>query len=567
MAGKILVKNGFVFDPVNRVDGEIMDVAVENGKIVEDVKGADVKVIDATGMVVMPGGVDVHSHIAGSKVNSGRALRPEDHYRDYEIRRPGLRSGVGYTVPSTFVTGYRYARMGYTTVIESATPMLKQRHTIEELNDIPIIDKASFPLVGDCWFIMEYLEGNMLKECAAYAAWLLKALKGFALKIVNPGGLESWGWGRNVRGLDDSIPGFNLTPREILRGLCKVNQMLNIPHPIHVHANRLGQPGNYRTLIETMDCVRDLYDGTKPVIYLTHCQFNSYLGESWIELSSGAPEVADYVNKHPHVVIDIGQVIFSSATTMTADGPFQFQLHLLTDYKWVNADVECETSAGVVPFRYKKRNYVHAIQWITGLELALLIKDPWRVFLTTDHPNAGPFTEYPRVVGWLISRKAREATMKKVNARALKRTMLDSIDREYNLYEVAIVTRAGTANILGLKSKGHLGVGADADIAVYDFNPRNIDLSRNYKLVRRALRRAAYTIKSGDIVCVNGEIVKSTEGSIFWVNPSVSKDLEDAVISDIRGRFRDYYTVEFESYLIDEALLTNSRPLKINGGV
>jgi formylmethanofuran dehydrogenase subunit A len=343
--------------------------------------------------------------------------------------------------------------------------------------------------------------------------------------------------------------------------------MLNIPHPIHVHANRLGQPGNYKTLIETMDCVRDLYDGYKPIIYLTHCQFNSYAGESWIDLTSGAPEVADYVNKHPHVVIDVGQVIFSNATTMTADGPFQFQLHLLTDYKWVNADVECETSAGIVPFRYRKRNYVHAIQWITGLELALMVKDPWRVFLTTDHPNAGPFTEYPRVVGWLISRKAREATMKKVNARALKRTMLDSIDREYSLYEIAIVTRAGTANVLGLKSKGHLGVGADADIAIYDFNPRVIDLSRDYKLVRKAFRRAKYTIKGGEIVCVNGEIVKSIEGSIFWVNPSISHDLEDAVVSDIRGRFRDYYTIEFDSYIIDEDFLVNSRPMQVKGGV
>jgi formylmethanofuran dehydrogenase subunit A len=316
-----------------------------------------------------------------------------------------------------------------------------------------------------------------------------------------------------------------------------------------------------------MDCVRDLYDGYKPIIYLTHCQFNSYAGESWIDLTSGAPEVADYVNKHPHVVIDVGQVIFSNATTMTADGPFQFQLHLLTDYKWVNADVECETSAGIVPFRYRKRNYVHAIQWITGLELALMVKDPWRVFLTTDHPNAGPFTEYPRVVGWLISRKAREATMKKVNARALKRTMLDSIDREYSLYEIAIVTRAGTANVLGLKSKGHLGVGADADIAIYDFNPRVIDLSRDYKLVRKAFRRAKYTIKGGEIVCVNGEIVKSIEGSIFWVNPSISHDLEDAVVSDIRGRFRDYYTIEFDSYIIDEDFLVNSRPMQVKGGV
>ncbi|RLI26066.1 formylmethanofuran dehydrogenase subunit A [Candidatus Bathyarchaeota archaeon] len=567
MVAKLLIKNGFVYDPLNGVDGEVMDIAIENGKIVEDVSGSDVKVIDASGMVVMPGGVDIHSHIAGSKVNSGRALRPEDHYGDYEPRRPGFRSGVGYTVPSTFTIGYRYVKMGYTTVFEPATPMLKQKHTIEELNDIPILDKASFPLVGDCWFVLEYLEEGKLKECAAYIAWLLKAIKGYALKIVNPGGLEAWGWGRNVEGLDDQIPGFSLTPRELVRGLCRVNKMLNLPHPIHVHANRLGRPGNYTTLIETMDCVRDLYEGDKPVIYLTHCQFNSYTGESWIDLGSGAAEVADYVNKHPHVLIDIGQVIFSEATTMTADGPFQFQLHLLTDNKWINADVEAESTAGIVPFRFRRKNYVHAVQWITGLELALSIKDPWRMFLTTDHPNAGPFTEYPRVIAWLISRRAREATIKRVNGRAIRRSILESLDREYSLYEIAVITRAGTAKALGLESKGHLGVGADADVAVYDINPRELDISRDYRRVRRAFRRAAYTIKAGEIVCVNGELVKNMGGSIYWVKPSISSDLEESVVSDIRRKFREYYTVEFENYLVGEEYLPRSVAIEVEGGV
>ena len=37
-------------------------------------------VIDAAGLVVMAGGVDVHSHIVGSKVNAGRKFCPEDHY-------------------------------------------------------------------------------------------------------------------------------------------------------------------------------------------------------------------------------------------------------------------------------------------------------------------------------------------------------------------------------------------------------------------------------------------------------------------------------------------------------
>jgi formylmethanofuran dehydrogenase subunit A len=74
--------------------------------------------VDASGMIVMPGGVDIHSHIAGPKVNAGRLLRPEDHYIDVEVKTEKTRAGVGRSVPSTFTTGYRYARMGYTTVMD-----------------------------------------------------------------------------------------------------------------------------------------------------------------------------------------------------------------------------------------------------------------------------------------------------------------------------------------------------------------------------------------------------------------------------------------------------------------
>jgi len=58
----LLIKNGFVYDPKNGVDGEQMDIAVHGGKIVEKVNTRKAKVIDASGMIVMPGGVDIHSH-------------------------------------------------------------------------------------------------------------------------------------------------------------------------------------------------------------------------------------------------------------------------------------------------------------------------------------------------------------------------------------------------------------------------------------------------------------------------------------------------------------------------
>lgn len=564
---ELIIKNGIVVDPANGIDCEVMDIAVKDGKVVEKVDEARAKVVDARGKLVMPGGVDLHSHIAGSKVNIGRLLRPEDHYKDYEVKTEVRRSGVGYSVPSTFTTGYRYSILGYTTVFEPATPPLKTIHTHDELKDIPILDKACFPLLGNNWFVMDFLKDGKVEECAAYVAWVMKALKGFAIKLVDPGCVEAWKWGGTVDRLDWQVPYFDITPREIIRGLCKVNKLLGMPHPIHVHANRLGIPGNYRTTLQTLDCVRDLAEGDKPILHLTHVQFNGYGGVDYASLSSGAEEIGRYVNRHRHVSIDLGQIVFGDTTTMTADGPFEYQLYLLTKNKWVNSDVEAETGAGVVPITYKKSNYVHAVMWAIGLELALFIEDPWRVFLTTDHPNGGPFTEYPRVVAWLMSKEARQRVLNKVPRLARARTNLSALDREYSFYEVAIVTRAATAKVLGLKAKGHLGVGADADVAIYDVNPKEVDPSREFRKVRKALRRASYTFKEGRIVVKDGEVVDTFEGKTYWVDPTVSEDLYERVLKDVRSKFEEFYTVKFENYFVPEGYLTRPQPILVESAV
>ena len=557
-----LLKNGYVVDPANKIDCERKDIAIKDGKIVESVDESRAKVIDVKDMLVMPGGVDLHSHIAGSKVNIGRLFRPEDHYKDYEVKSGVKRSGVGHSVPSVFTTGYRYAILGYTTVFEPATPPLKTVHTHDELNDIPILDKACFPLFGNNWFVMEYIRDGKLEECAAYIAWLMRSIRGYAIKVVDPGGVEAWKWGGTVQDFDQEVPRFGITPREIVRGLVKVNKMLGLPHPIHVHANQLGVPGNYKTTLRTLDAVKDLAAGDKPVIHLTHVQFNAYGGVDYLSISSRADAIADYVNKNQHVTIDIGQVIFGDTTTMTADGPFEYKLFTLLRGKWANADVEVETGAGVVPITYSRSNYVHAVMWCIGLELALLINDPWRVFITTDHPNGGPFTEYPRVFSWLMSKKARERVLKRLPRLARARTNLKDIDREYTFYELAISTRAATAKILGLSNKGHLGVGADADIAVYNINPKEVNPSVDYKLVRQAFSRAYLTMKDGEIVVKDGEIVAAPVGRTYWVNTKAPKDVEDVVIPEVQKLFEDYYTVRFENYYIPESYLAFSAPIE-----
>jgi len=178
----------------------------------------------------------------------------------------------------------------------------------------------------------------------------------------------------------------------------------------------------------------------------------------------------------------MGQVIFSDTTTMTADGPFEYTLYSLSGHKWVNSDVETETSGGIIPMHYKKTSAVNAVQWSISLELALMIEDPWKIMMTTDHPNGGPFFAYPKIIAWLISNKARMATLKLCHKKGQKKSLLPTLNRELSLYEIAIVTRAAQAKALGLKDKGHLGVGADADVAIFNVNPETTDIAENTRV-------------------------------------------------------------------------------------
>jgi len=67
----LLIKNGHVIDPKNSID-EIKDIAIANGKIAKvniDIPSAQSKkTIDAAGFYVVPGLIDIHTHVfVGSK--------------------------------------------------------------------------------------------------------------------------------------------------------------------------------------------------------------------------------------------------------------------------------------------------------------------------------------------------------------------------------------------------------------------------------------------------------------------------------------------------------------------
>ncbi|RME32541.1 MAG: formylmethanofuran dehydrogenase subunit A [Gammaproteobacteria bacterium] len=533
MSTMLRITNGRVYDPANDIDGEIRDVCVRDGRIVEQLP-EDAPTLDASGMVVMPGGVDMHCHIAGSKVNLARKLQPEDHRLDVHPRTRLTRSGTGGVVPSTFTTGYRYATLGYTTAMEAAAPPLSARHVLEELHDTPIVDAGFYILMGNNEFLYRLLEKGRMEEFRHAVAWWLSSTKAYGIKLVNPGSDEAWKGKRNANivDLDQPVNAFDVTPRKVIKALIDVANDLGLPHPAHIHCNNLGHSGNYATTLETMK----IAEGRRA--HITHIQFHSYGGEPGRNPTSKAAEISEYINTHPNISADVGQVMFGKSTSMTADAPLAWMLRNVTRGKWVNADVECESGCGIVPFTYQEHVYTHAIQWAIGLELFLMAEDPWRMVLSTDHPNGGSFLSYPRLIRLLMDREFRREQAARVNQKALANTSLLDLDREYTLREIAIVTRAGPARLLGLKHKGHLGVGADADITIYD---EQEDKEAMFNAAR-------YVIKGGELFIDNHEFCADTEGRILHVAP----EFDDSITEELRPFFEDYYSIRFENYAVDD---------------
>ena len=578
----MIIKNGYVFDPLNGMDGEVMDLFIRDGRVVSDLRAGekkDAKVIDASGKTVMAGGVDSHAHVAGAKVNAGRLMRPEDHYRSVREKTGLTHSGSGYTIPSVYKQGYDYVAMGYTTVFEAAMPPLEARHTHEEMRSTPILDMGAYLVLGNNWFIMRYLKEGEIEKAAAYAAWMLRTHKAYGIKCVNPAGVENWGWAKNVAGLDELNIHFEVTPREVIRGLAEVNEMLGLPMSLHLHANNLGHPGNWETARDSLmipsglapangstvdwpetklDCRR------RQTVYLAHAQFNAYGGTSWRDFCSGAPELARYLNQTEDVVIDSGSVPFGPATTMTGDGPAQHDLYVITGQKWSNTDVEMECGSGVLPFLYLKTSPVHSVQWAIGLEVLLLIDDPWKTIMTTDHPNGGVFTQYPQVIAWLMSRRARDATAAECHKWGYDRSTLGGVEREMSLFEIAILTRANTSRTIGMAHrKGHLGAGADGDVAIYNIDPERFNPD-DYAEIVRAFGKADFTIKDGMIVARQGEVVAVPDGRRYYCEPKVDEGLTRDVMVDVKEWFK-YYTIGFANYPVPDKYLRNPVPIVVNG--
>ncbi|MGY8768791.1 MAG: formylmethanofuran dehydrogenase subunit A [Pirellulales bacterium] len=552
--GYFVIENGTVHDPANGVDGQRQTIWIKDGIIVDRPTESNPVIdrrIDADGYVVMPGGIDMHCHIAGPKVNIGRKMTPEFR-RDHPISRTAnTHSGTGGIVPSTFGTGYMFSGLGYTTAMDAAIPGLHARHAHDELADTPLIDKGFYLLFGNNHFVLDHVREGRHAELDAYLAWSLNAAKAYAIKIVNPGGVENWKQisRKTLQELDEPVPTFGVTPRQIIRELADAADRLALPHSIHVHCNNLGLPGNFATTLRTMEAL----EGRRG--HFAHIQFHSYGGDQNDPQSfaSGAQTLIDYVNTHDNITIDVGHVNPGQTLGMTGDAPFAHFLAEMTGNRWFAADCEMESSCGVIPMEFQPQKVlVHAVQWAIALEWYLQMEDPWRICMSSDHPNGGAIYRYPEIIHLLMDSAFRREAFERMHHQLGDKSVLPELTREYTLQEIAIITRAAPAKVLGLKSKGHLAAGADADLTIY--------CPQDDK--RAMFERPRYVVQAGRLVAEDGVILGDFEGKTLYTNPEYDTEYH----SHIRPWFNENYTVRFSNYALSDSEVASPTPIACEAG-
>jgi formylmethanofuran dehydrogenase subunit A len=528
------IRGGRVIDPVHGGSGQVRDVAMRDGRIVDhDPRAPADDEVDARGCLVLAGGIDLHSHIGGGKMNLARLLLPEDHRADLAPAplpaNPLELPSCGTCIPGTLATGYRYAEMGYTAAFEPAMVAGNARHAHMEMGDVPILDHGAYVMLGNDELFLKLLhDGAGANAMRDYVAAMIQATKAMGVKVVNPGGISAFKFNQRKLDVDEAHVHWQVTPRQIVATLSQAIDELGLAHPLHIHGSNLGVPGNIQSTLDTIAAL----EGRRA--HLTHVQFHVYGTGGPKKFSSEAARLVEALKANPNVSIDVGQILFQQTVTASGDTMRQHaNSGLANPRKWIGADIECDAGCGVVPFRYREQSYVNALQWAIGLELFLLMPDPWRIVLTTDHPNGAPFTSYPHLIRLLMDRSFRNEQLAKLHPDVAAQCALKDITRELTLDEIAVMTRAAPARLLGLADRGHLGVGAAADVAVY----------REAADPEAMFPRAAWVFKDGTAVVKDGEIVATPAGGVHFAEPGYDDAIESVIdrgLEQSAGTFRRY---------------------------
>ncbi len=543
---KLIIKNGLVFDPLNQIEGEIKDILVESGKIVEKFTNEnDITEIGASGKTVIPGAIDMHTHVASQQVNWARLLGANDKQFKEEWQ--------GLTLEKI---AKDYISMGYTFILEANVFPSLAKQTVFNFKQLPVLDKAMLLNISNLWPLELEFQKGKIKELSIFLSDLLTKTYGFGVKVYNP--FENVAW--NFKELRDDIskPGrlYNFSSLDVYENIVKCVETLGLPHSTHAHIEGYENEIGNRNLITLLEKIASLnlkspqeskLDTKRTQIFhIAHA--NAYNNDGKNE------NLINLLNENQDFDVDVAFVGFNPINPLiTSDR--RLISTLLTEsilenpYKLISSAVEFEGDSFVSLRCFDKNNFNHCVLWGNALDLALKINNKFQISLSLNFPNYANITDIPEIATWLFSKQAREDFMKGLNSEFLRNHPLCSNEKSLSFSEFVTITRASPAKSLGLRDiKGNLGVGADADINILDINIEAENISRRCEPIKNALENVEYVIKAGNIAKKQNKIDLTINGSIFWSSGTPETEGQELILSRKKDFYQKYSSMFYDSY-------------------
>ncbi len=545
---KLIIKNGLVFDPINNIQGEIKDILIESGKIIEKFSSEkDVREIDAKGKTVIPSAIDMHTHVASQQVNWARLLGT-----DHNIFK---KTWNGLTLRNT---ARDYISNGYTFIVEANVFPSLAKQTIFNFKQLPILDKAMLLNVSNFWPLELEFQRGKITDMAVFLSDLISKTYGFGFKVYNPFENEAW----NLRELKQDISQtgrlYNFSALDVYENLVKCNEKLGLPHSIHAHVEgyetEVGK-SNLFILLEKLSSLKfeteqksDSKEKRKQIFHIAHANTYAPDGDN--------KKLIDFLNERPQIDIDLAFLGFNQLNPVITSDRRLINSMLKEDiidnpYKLVSSALEFEGDSFVSMRNFKKTNYLDCVLWANALDLALNVNNKFQVSLSLNFPNYANLSDIPEIATWLISKDARDSFMKDMNKDFLKTHSLIESDKVLTFSDFVCLTRASPSKSLGLgKIKGNLGIAADGDINIINIDINNIDISKEHQSLKKALLEVECVIKAGNIIKKGENINLDLEGSIFWSNGDFNIENREFILNKKKDFYQKYSSVFYDSYKI-----------------
>ena len=545
---RLIIKNGIVYDPLNKIEGEKKDILIESGQIVQKFSTTkDIKEIDANGKTVIPSAIDIHTHIASQQVNWARLLGSNiDKFK--EVWK-GLRLKN---------IAKDYISMGYTFILEANVFPSLAKQTIFNFQQIPVLDKAMLLNISNLWPLELEFQRGKIKDMAVFLSDLLSKTYGFGFKVYNPFECETWDFKELREDLTKQGRLYNFSALDVYENVVKCVESIGLPHSTHAHIegyeNKIGKKNLFTVLekIRSLNLAPNQQTNSNikrnQIFHIAHANSYAYDGNN--------ESLINFLNNNQNFSVDLSFIGFNKINPIITSDRRLINSMLTLDaidnqYKLISSAVEFEGDSFVSMRTLDKSNNQDCILWANALDLALNVKNKYQVCFSLNFPNYANLMDIPEIATWLISKEARDNYMEGMNKEFLKDSILKSNDKNLNFTEFLQLTRVSPAMCLGFGSiKGNIGQGADADINVLNLNIKETDLSKDFGKFKRGLSNIEYVIKSGEIVKKQDKFNLKPQGSIFWANGKADTEGKDLIMSKKEEFYRKYSSMFYDSYQV-----------------